>query len=159
MMRTLAQLAPIAVLAALTSSDAFAGATAPGAICEYVSGDSIQYATTAIEVSGASVVTCAVPVDHQLGTTVTFRVAMTDSMLSDVITCNGYAYSQDGTQLNSVSPNITSSACNGQPIGCKDIEEKTITVSPQSATNVYVVRCQTPVAAGTYSSIESVRAY
>jgi len=162
-MTKLVQFATITSLAAvglgLTSSDARAGASAGGAICEYVTGDSIGYATSAIQINGVSTIVCAVPVDHQLGTTVKFRVNFTDSLPNNVLTCNGYAYSQDGVQL-AVTPDITSSDCNSDPNpGCKDMDEDQLTVNPQSATNVYVFRCTTPVTGGNYSAIESVRVY
>lgn len=162
-MKKLARFATIPILIAvglgLTPSDVRAGATVPGGICEYVSGDIPQYASPGINVSGATVVACAIPVDHQLGTTVTFRVGMTDGISDDVITCNGYVYSENGTQLNSVSPNITSSDCDGATAACKDTDQDTVTIASQSATHVYVVRCQTPKSANQgYSAIESVRA-
>lgn len=162
-MRKLAQFATITTLIALgglTSSDARAGATAAGAICEYVSGDGIQYGSTAVQVSGVSTVACAIPMDHQLGTTVHFRVVMDDNISNGIVKCNGYAYSENGSQLNTVSPDITSSDCDNVSPPCQDIDEDTITVNPQAATNVYVVRCETTATTTSfYSAIESVRAY
>jgi hypothetical protein len=164
-MKTLAPFSVITILAAiglgLTSSDVHAGATVPGNVCERVSGADTPWATTAIQVNGISVVTCPIPIDHQLGTTVTFRMGVTESSLvpSDRIVCNGYVYNENGSQLGMVTPNITSAACDAQPGGCKITAQQSTTVSPQSATNVYVMKCQTPTGTLPYSAIETVRVF
>jgi hypothetical protein len=164
-MKTFGKFATIAFFAAaglgLTSSDVHAGATVPGNICERVSGDPVQWANTGIAANGISTLACAIPIDHQLGTTVTFRVGYTESSSvdSDVIRCNGYVYNENGTQLGSITPEINSSNCTGQGPGCKKTAQKSTTVNPQSATNVYTMRCSTPISGLPYTAIESVRAF
>ncbi len=164
-MKTLARFKTITILAAVglgfASSDVHAGATVPGNVCEWVSGAPAPWATTAIQVNGISVVTCPIPIDHQLGTTVTFRMGVTESSLvpTDRIVCNGYVYSENGAQLGMVTPNITSAACDAQGGGCKITAQQSTTVNPQSATNVYVMKCQTPSSTLPYTAIETVRVF
>jgi hypothetical protein len=164
-MKTFARILTISILSAvglgLTSSDLHAGATVPGNVCEWVSGAATPWATTAIQVNGVSVVTCPIPIDHQLGTTVTFRMGVTESssVPTDRIVCNGYVYSENGSQLGMVTPNITSAACDAQGGGCKITAQQSTTVNPQSATNVYVMKCQTPLGTLPYSALETVRVF
>jgi hypothetical protein len=164
-MKTLARLAVVTSFCAmgfgLTSGDVHAGATVPGNICEHVSGAATPWATTAIQVNGISTVTCPIPIDHQLGTTVTFRMGVTESssVPTDRIVCNGYVYNENGSQLGMVTPNITSAACDNQGGGCKITAQQSTTVNPQSATNVYVMKCNTPNSGLPYSAIETVRVF
>jgi hypothetical protein len=150
-----------AVALGLTSSDLHAGATVPGNVCERVSGALTPWASTAIQVNGISVVTCPIPIDHQLGTNVTFRMGVTESSVvpTDRIVCNGYVYNENGSQLGSVTPNITSAACDAQGGGCKITAQQSTTINPQSPTNVYVMKCQTPTSTLPYTALETVRVF
>ncbi len=164
-MKTFARFATFTTLAAvglgLTSADVHAGATVPGNICEWVSGAPAPWASTAIQVNGISTVTCPIPIDHQLGSTVTFRMGVTESSIvpTDRIVCNGYVYNENGSQLGSITPNITSAACDNQQPGCKITAQQSTTVSTQSATNVYVMKCTTPNSGLPYTAIETVRVF
>lgn len=157
-MKKLAPVATIAALVALglglTTSDVQAGATAPGLLCEVASGSAF-WGTTGVASSTSATLSCAIPMDHQLGTTVTFRSIMQDQSTSGSVVCTGYVHNQDGTQL-AASGNMSTSSCTS---ACLLSREATVTVSPQSSTYVYSVRCTLPSTSNIYSSVESVRAY
>jgi hypothetical protein len=156
-MKKLAPFATISTVAALglslTASDVHAGATASGLHCEPVSG-SVFWGTTGVASTHTATITCGIPVDHQLGTTVRFRTVMQD-LSSGFVNCNGYVHNLDGTQL-AASGNMSTSSCTSN---CLLAQEATVTVNPQSGSYVYSVRCTLPANSMNYSSVESIRAY
>jgi hypothetical protein len=111
---------------------------------------------------------CPLPIDHQLGNTVNFRVRMSDQN-SDVgknITCTGYAFNQDGgggfpasTTMNSGSANPGGGAINQTYTGTV-VKTATLSVATQASNHFYSVVCTLPQTMGpAISSLVSVRVF
>ncbi|WP_437895543.1 hypothetical protein [Sorangium sp. So ce124] len=157
-MKKLATLTILPALGLLLSSgDVSAGATMNAAACHLVNGVDVSRATNAIMnlSSNSMTVHCAIPVDHQLGGTVTFRVRMFDNNDTNGANtiCIGYAHDQDGNGLGE-TPIIESGT--GTFTGSV-AKTATITVSPQSASHIYGVSCLIP--GGGSSGLQTVRVY
>jgi hypothetical protein len=146
----------------LTPGDAGAGSTAIGSNCHVYS---VDLATPPPYITDTNViahglydpsaqllgVTCALPTENTLGGTVNFRVRVYDGSDTTRVTCVGVVYDQDGQPFINSSSMITSSSGMGY-----STLTRSVTVSPQSSTYTYGVRCTLP---GNLSNISSVRVY
>jgi len=96
-------------------------------------------------------VTCPLPIENTLGTTVNFRARVFDNSTTTRAQCFGVAYDQNGTAL------VTSAAMNTSVAGTGvSTLTSSITVSPQSSSYTYGVHCTLP---GNQSAIYSTRVY
>jgi len=96
-------------------------------------------------------VTCPLPVENTLGTTVNFRARVFDNSTTTRAQCYGAAYDQNGTAL------VTSAAMNTSVSGTGvSTLTSSITVSPQSSSYTYGIHCTLP---GNQSAIYSTRVY
>ncbi|WP_437294519.1 hypothetical protein [Sorangium sp. So ce426] len=142
------KLATFAILPALglvlSPGDVSAGATMNGAACHLVNGIDVLRASNAILNQSSNPITihCAIPIDHQLGGTVTFRVRMSDGNDLDGMntTCVGLAHDQDGNDLGSTSAMVSGTGTFTGTV----TRTATLTVSPQSASHMYSVSCAIP---------------
>jgi hypothetical protein len=145
-----------ALALALSSGDVSAGATASAAGCHVINGTDVLFAVNGIinESINPLSVQCEIPIDHQLGATVTFRVRMFDNSTVDGANtlCLGYVNDQDGNEVG-VTPLMTSGT--GTFSGTVT-RTATVTVSPQSNSHTYSVGC---LIAGGYSGLSTVRVF
>ncbi|KYG06310.1 hypothetical protein BE21_35565 [Sorangium cellulosum] len=157
------KLATFAVLPALglllSPGDVSAGATASAGACFASSETTVFRATNGLTnlLSGAQGVTCQIPVDHQLGGTVTFRIRMvdlnSDSADDANVLCIGTVRDQDGNGLGD-TPIMASGTGTFTGFVTKTAS---VTVSPQSASHTYAVTCLLP--GGGSSGISTVRVF
>lgn len=159
-MKKLAKFAVLPALGLLSSpGDVSAGATTSAGACFVSSETTVFRATNGLTnlLSGAQAVTCPIPVDHQLGGTVTFRIRMfdlnSDSADDANVMCIGSVLDQDGNGVGD-TPIITSGT--GTFTGYVT-KTASITVSPQSPSHTYAVTCLIP--GGGSSGINTVRVF
>jgi hypothetical protein len=161
-MKKLARFATLTTLTAsglgLTSSDV-RGATAAATTCSPIFGGPASYGYTGLanQTGATMTVSCPIPIDHQLGTTVIFKAFINDKAEFEQVTCVGKVYNWNGTQLGSTTAVME---CINQPgqIECFELRIATTMVSPQSSTNTYTVECSIPGSVS-YSGLESVGAW
>jgi hypothetical protein len=96
-------------------------------------------------------VTCLLPTENTLGTTVNFRARVFDNSETTPVTCYGVVYNQNGSSVATTSELTTSAA----GIGVTNLTGS-VSVVPQSSTYTYGINCTLP---GDQSAIYSVRAY
>lgn|GEM_PF-2112100 len=96
-------------------------------------------------------VTCLLPTENTLGTTVNFRMRVSDYSDAAGVTCYGVAYNQDGNTVATTTAATTSAADQGG-----FTLTKSLSVNPQSSSYTYGVNCTLP---GNQSAIFGVRIY
>ena len=96
-------------------------------------------------------VTCSLPTENTLGTTVNFRARVRDNTDTQSVSCYGQVYNQDGTAIVTSSTTSTGIAAQGA-----FTLTRSVTVSPQSSSYTYAMICTIP---GNQSNISSVRIY
>lgn len=146
----------------LAPSDALGGSTATGGHCQVFN---YQFSTpppflrhtNAIshglydESAQLLGVTCTLPTENTLGTTVNWRARVFDNSTTTAVTCSATAFNQDGGTVASSSVKTTSVSGTGT-----STLSGTIAVSPQSSSYTYGVTCTLP---GNQSAIYSARVY
>ncbi|WP_437572659.1 hypothetical protein [Sorangium sp. So ce542] len=159
-MKKLAKFAVLPALGLLSSpGDVSAGATTSAGACFASSETTVFRAANGLTnlLSGAQAVTCPIPVDHQLGETVTFRIRMVDLNSGSAddanVMCIGSVFNQDGNGVGD-TPIITSGTGTFTGFVTKTTS---ITVSPQSSSHTYAVTCLLP--GGGSSGISTVRVF
>jgi len=146
----------------LTPGDAVGGSTAVGSNCHvynYQLTTPPPYLTDTNVIANALYdtnapllgVVCSLPTENTLGTTVTFRARVRDNSDTQVVSCYGEVYNQDGTAI--VTSSTTSTGVSF--MGASTLT-RTVTVSPQSSSYTYNMICTIP---GNQSNISSVRIY
>jgi hypothetical protein len=96
-------------------------------------------------------VTCSLPTENTLGSTVNFRARVYDGSSTTGVSCYGVVYNQDGTAIVTSSTTSTS----GAGMGYSTLT-RSVTVSPQSSSYTYGLVCTLP---GNLSNISAVRIY
>ena len=97
-------------------------------------------------------VTCVLPTETTLGTTVNFRARVNDANPNFGITCYGTVYNQNGDTVVSTSALTTGAAQTGTIT-----LTGSVAVSPQSASYTYGINCTLPT--GIATTLQSARVY
>lgn len=146
----------------LTASDAIGGSTAPGSNChaynyQFSAPPAYQRHTNALshglydDDAQLLGVTCLLPTENTLGTTVNFRARVFDNSETTAATCYGVVYNQNGSSIATTTALQTSAS----GIGTSTLTGS-VSVSPQSSSYTYGINCTLP---GDQSAIHSVRVY
>lgn len=146
----------------LTPSDAIGGSVAVGSNChvynyQFSSPPAYLRHTNALshglydESAQLLGVTCLLPTENTLGTTVNFRARVFDNSTTTAATCYGVVYNQDSSTVATTSALTTSVSGTGTTN-----LTGSVTVSPQFSSYTYGINCTLP---GNQSAIYSVRVY
>lgn len=146
----------------LTPGDADAGSTAVGSNChvynyqlttppDYLTDTNVIAHAIYDEAAQPLGVTCSLPTENTLGTTVTFRARVRDNSATQSVSCYGVVYNQDGTAIVTSSTVSTGAAFQGA-----QTLTRSVTVSPQSSSYTYGMVCTIPP---NQSNISSVRIF
>jgi len=152
--------------ALLSGSSAFAVSVVPGSVCNvYVdpvtgagSGGAVQYffGSVAAGVGTGNLFTCPIPNGSTNGTSVRFRINVTDESSTDNVICQGLA-KDFNTGITVLSSASVSSAGTFGPVTL-DVTAA-VPAGYSSADLVYFVECSVPAVAGfgLISSVNSIR--
>lgn len=144
-----------ALLFVALSGDAFASPTTASANhCRPVTSGTYTYGTVGIANLGTNnmTVACPIPMDATaLGSTVSFRMRVTDNSTVGGFSCTPYVFTQDGSQLAAGAAKTTT----GPQTGGVTFSSWTVSVPGNVNTNMYSIRCSIP---GNFSVINTARA-
>lgn|SRR5688572_15429132 len=96
-------------------------------------------------------VTCALPTENTLGTTVNFRARVFDNSETNSVTCVGTVYNSSGSSIASTSE-LTTSASGVTTTTLSG----SLTLAAQSSSYTYAINCTLP---GDQSAIHAVRVF
>jgi hypothetical protein len=149
-----------ALVFALLSGDLNASpVTALGSHCRAVPGSVVQYLAYGIANlnTTTSTVVCPIPMDSSaLGSTVTFRMRVTDLSTTAGFSCTPYVFSQDGNLAGVGAARTTGTSETGAiTLAVQNNVNWTASVPGNVNTNMYSIRCTMP---GNGSTIRTARA-